>query len=666
MARIANKDLMGGLSELVTNRKLPTNHHKSLPINEQINLLKQQTNNCTNVKEQAAREKSRIESSLICNLSDLRLSNFAISLLNKGYSFAPKNTKLLRTHVDAVNNSIEKFVYQISSRLNSVTYARPRAIKSSNLDFSFKAALNRTLSASSDFQTSGAVTSNNLFNSLAIRNLRQNFQNCSSNVNLNVHDNLLPEERAELRAFKSLCLERKIAVRKADKSQQIVIMNYLDYEKGMQELLNNTANYEIIPFNKKFEVAAKITALIKSFQGILFDQKQIEILLQNTKRPENRLIYGLPKTHKPREKWNKIPPLRPIVPDLRTETAVTGKLIAFYLAPIFVSIRSYIKNSYDLVQLLGKFQTLPETAVVLVADIDNLYPSLPIRSTHTRVISAIRTARISNSPFELDFVSRLLKIQLETNCFVFGEKCYRQINGIPMGKAWAPAVASIYLEKWEKEIFRDSQIEPLIYLRYIDDILCVLSSTEEAELLIRRFQTHDVNIRLSEYSISKSVHFLDVSISIEENRFVTSVYTKPSHLQVLLDFNSAHSYSLKCNVILSQLIRIYRLNSNLIIAGQSMYIFIKLMTALRNLSPRTARKIWGRFLNWLHRQGSPRPPTRIIPLQLTLPNNVIDIPFRKAYANFAQSLSHTDELALGALHVRNSVNFNLGRSLFVA
>jgi hypothetical protein len=39
-------------------------------------------------------------------------------------------------------------------------------------------------------------------------------------------------------------------------------------------------------------------------------------------------------------------------------------------------------------------------------------------------------------------------------------------------------------------------------------------------------------------------------------RFSIQVYTKPSHLQVLLDFNSAHSYSLKCNVNLSQLIRL--------------------------------------------------------------------------------------------------------------
>ena len=64
---------------------------------------------------------------------------------------------------------------------------------------------------------------------------------------------------------------------------------------------------------------------------------------------------------------------------------MTGKLIAYFLSPLMQSIASYLKNSYDLVSLFVKIPPLPEGAVLLVADIDNLYPNIPIREAFDRV-----------------------------------------------------------------------------------------------------------------------------------------------------------------------------------------------------------------------------------------------------------------------------------------
>ncbi len=134
------------------------------------------------------------------------------------------------------------------------------------------------------------------------------------------------------------------------------------------------------------------------------------------------------------------------------------------------------------------------------------------------------------------------------NCFEFNSQFYQQVKGVPMGKAWAPAVASIYLAEWEAQVFQQTNIVPLLYKRYIDDILCILPSRQSAETLLHCMRNLDSNIRISEFTVGSAGHFLDVNIKIEHRQIVTTLYKKPTHLQVLLHYQSAHSTSLKLNI----------------------------------------------------------------------------------------------------------------------
>ena len=440
-------------------------------------------------------------------------------------------------------------------------------------------------------------------------------------------------------------------------------MNYSDYDKSIKTILENPEFYERILFNLKYQSAAKIISIVKKFQKSLLTENAVATLLQSTKNPKDRSFYGLPKTHKSKEKWDTLPPLRPICPDVGTETSMSARLIAFYLSPIMQAIPSYVKNSFELVNLFSKIPTLPATAVILVADVENLYPSLPIRESFNRVVRRLRTIpNLDNSAFE--FITKLLEVQLENNCFVYDNVIYKQIKGIPMGKAWAPAVASIYLDEWETSAFNTTGVKPLLYFRYIDDIFSVLKNRNDADVLIECLQNSDPNIRVSEFTIANIVHFLDLNILIDQGRLLTSVYSKPSHLRVLLHFDSAHSHSLKFNVVISQLIRFYKLNSDLVSAGEQMYIFIQLMIQFRNLPRHTARLIWNRFLTWLRNINSPKNFNRYLPISLYVPNNTYTRPFKMLLRNFLDSLTATDREKVGDLRVRERSGMPLGRTLF--
>jgi hypothetical protein len=305
----------------------------------------------------------------------------------------------------------------------------------------------------------------------------------------------------------------------------------------------------------------------------------------------------------------------------------------------------------------------------LIADKKSLYPSLPINETKARVKAKLEALVTGPEKRHQELILELLNVHLDNNYFTFNEKSYKQVKGIPMGRAWAPAVASIYLEKWESTIFDQTKLSPLIYVRYIDDLFAIFRTKSDAQLFVNVAQTLDDNIRLSEVSIDASVHYLDLNISIRHAQLHYAIYTKPSHLRVLLDFQSAHSFTLKCNVVLSQLIRMYRLHSDLTQAGEAMYIFMQLMINFRHLKRRVARLIWCKFMTWLSRQCTRLPaverPWGLNYLALYLPNNCERDPIKRIFSAFLGSLEENDQLYLPKLRVTERAGRSLGLSFCV-
>ena len=139
-----------------------------------------------------------------------------------------------------------------------------------------------------------------------------------------------------------------------------------------------------------------------------------------------------------------------------------------------------------------------------------------------------------------------------------------------------------------------------------DDIFAVFENRKEAENFIRVANVQDPNIKLSDTNIGRSVHFLDLQISINERGgFETSLYRKESDLVVLLHHRSAHTSGIKDGVIVSQLRRYLLLHTNYTEAGRCMYVFMHLMIQLRDLSPRRARFVWSVFVKKIRNGAIP-------------------------------------------------------------
>ena len=67
----------------------------------------------------------------------------------------------------------------------------------------------------------------------------------------------------------------------------------------------------------------------------------------------------------------------------------------------------------------------------------------------------------------------LLDIVIKQNYFQFADKMYHQVQGTAMGTKMAPSYANIFMAELEEQLLANYPIEPALWKRFIDDILCI-------------------------------------------------------------------------------------------------------------------------------------------------------------------------------------------------
>ena len=119
-------------------------------------------------------------------------------------------------------------------------------------------------------------------------------------------------------------------------------------------------------------------------------------------------------------------------------------------------------------------------------DVSKLYPSVPRNEGLMACKKALDSRK--NPTIPTAEVLEMIELVLENNNFsVGGSKHYIQINGTAIGSKLGRNYACTYLGEWESELLRLSDLKPLLYLRYIDDIFGIWLHGEEQ---LRKF--HDL------------------------------------------------------------------------------------------------------------------------------------------------------------------------------
>ena len=135
----------------------------------------------------------------------------------------------------------------------------------------------------------------------------------------------------------------------------------------------------------------------------------------------------------------------------------------------------------------------------------------------------------------------LLKLATTESSFIFDNKLYKQIDGVAMGSPLGPTLATAFLCHFEKNWLNEcpSQFKPVVYKRYVDDIFVLFKSKEHLKLFVNYMNSKHRNIKFTfETEDSNNFSFLDVKITRQNKRFVTSIFRKATFSGVFTNYDT--------------------------------------------------------------------------------------------------------------------------------
>ena len=107
-----------------------------------------------------------------------------------------------------------------------------------------------------------------------------------------------------------------------------------------------------------------------------------------------------------------------------------------------------------------------------------------------------------------------------------------------MGSALGPLFANFYMCSIENDILPTLQKPPLIYTRYVDDILLMIDNIKSLQEIKQKFENASVLKFTYETERQKSLPFLDIRVTRTEQHLTTDVFIKPTNTGECINYNS--------------------------------------------------------------------------------------------------------------------------------
>lgn len=391
-----------------------------------------------------------------------------------------------------------------------------------------------------------------------------------------------------------LSTNHDIVIKPADKNLGLTILPRTFYNALCNEHLNDAAVYKQLLYNEHLSFPGQSFARLRAIlnkHGRLFLTKTTtdrlsgiatsapqqltklaRALLQREHEAKHKLLgrfYCLPKMHKEPIKG------RPIVSSINSVTYFTSLYLHNRLLPIMQSATLCPNLCTSSLQVFNKLMELNNTLAsaqglhILCADVTSLYPSIPIDSGLSLFKRFLENCGYFTDHTDIMFLYDLLSWVLTNNYFHFQAAIYLQINGTAMGTPVAVCYANIVLQLHDREI--RLALHPICYLRYIDDLFIITSTSKDKLLLQRTFNNAGAlpgsPLKLEAVTEGSQGIFLDLSITLSADNATMpislSLYIKPMNKFLYIPFLSNHPRHILKNFIINEVNRITRLNGNI-------------------------------------------------------------------------------------------------------
>lgn len=426
----------------------------------------------------------------------------------------------------------------------------------------------------------------------------------------------------EAQALKSLLNDDSIIVQKSDKGNSVVILNKADYVKRMNELLNDTSKFKKVKvkqgndynyiINQQLRITKMLHKLVK--KGSMTNELYEELKPVGT---QPSVLYGLGKVHKPLV--NNIPKLRPILSAINTPTYKLSQYLNKIMKP-FTTNKYTAKDSFLFTEDIRKQDS---SKIMASLDVDSLFTNIPLNETIDICVQLVFKDSDTVDGLSRNDFRELLTVATTDSFILFDGQYFTQIDGVAMGSPLGPTLANIFLGHHETTWLANcpAEFKPLYYRRYVDDIFILFNNIDCLAKFQQYMNQQHPNMNFtSETESEDSLAFLDVFVTRSNNRFITSVYRKPTFSGVYTNYASYLPESYKSGLVYTLLHRSYSICTNW---AQIDIEFkkIQLLMAKNGYPSALFDKTLAYFLNKLHqkRQKPEVVTTNVKTYQLILP-----------------------------------------------
>ena len=351
----------------------------------------------------------------------------------------------------------------------------------------------------------------------------------------NIFSNLRNKEKEALRELRD---NDKITIKPADKGGALVVMDTTDFigECTRQYYLYRTLTSDPTNiYNKKIQEAID--------KGI--EEKEISSEIGKAllvPHPTPGRFYILPKVHKEGN------PERPIIGGNGCPTEIISQFVDYHMKDLVSQLPSYVQDDMDfLADFLAKMHDinktgpLPPDTLLCTIVVSALYTNIPHKEdTDSRPIALEEATDLGTKPSP-SLICTLLQLILTLNFFTFHDNAYLQTHGTAMGTCMAPTYANIFMGAIERRLLGYLPDKPLVWLRYIDDILLIWTHGHaKLEAFIQHANRFHPIIKFTRNISPIHVPFLDVMVTPLSNNIHTDLFSQPTDIFNYLHWSSIH------------------------------------------------------------------------------------------------------------------------------
>ena len=296
-----------------------------------------------------------------------------------------------------------------------------------------------------------------------------------------------------------------------------------------------------------------ITAIKEEIENENLPENAVDLY---TNHPRTSLFYMLPKIHKVNN------PGRPIVSAVSCPSSQIATFLDAILTPIVQKLPTFVKDSSDALRIFDAFRFTTHHRYLFTMDVKSLYTVIPNADGLNALKHFLEQRPTQNPPTTT--LLRLAELILTTNGFSFDDRFYVQVGGVAMGSKLGPSYACLFVGYQEYLISQQYQGPfPHLIKRYIDDIV---GATSLPRHQLQNFIDFVCNFHPAfqfTYEITEtSLPFLDIQLTISDDRLSTSIHYKETDSHSFLNYKSSHPDKTKNAIPYSQLLRLRRLCSS--------------------------------------------------------------------------------------------------------